>query len=121
MLGRPRPGMHLHKPPKAQWALLGGIGAPLGVFLQRNCMSISLNRGEVCISSLVWLCLGGLGRPDRTCRRWRSMGVTYELPQPPWGLVGALGGAFSTKLHVDFTQIEAKMCISLLVQLCVGH
>ena len=51
--------------------------------MQRNCMSISLNRGEMCVSSLVWLCLGGPGRSDRPWRRWRSMGVTCELPKPP--------------------------------------
>jgi hypothetical protein len=69
----------------------GGIGGPLGVFFQRNSMSVSLNRGEMWISSLVWLCLGGPGRPDRPWRRWRSMGVTCELPQPPRGLVGPWG------------------------------
>ena len=35
--------------------------------------------------------MGGPGRPDRSWRRWRSMGVTCELPQPPRGLVGPWG------------------------------
>ena len=91
--GRPRPRGYFHKVPKAQWALRGGWGAP-GLKKNRNCMSVSLNRGEMCISSLVWLCLGGPGRPDRPWRRWRSMGDTRELPQPPRGLVGPWGVFF---------------------------
>ena len=49
--GRPRPRGYFPKAPKAQMGTPGGIGGPLGVFLQRNCMSISLNRGGMCISS----------------------------------------------------------------------
>ena len=58
---------------------VGGWWVPVGrVLMQRNCMSISLNRGEMCISSLVWLCLGGPGRPDRSWRRIAGDGG-------PWG------------------------------------
>ena len=61
----------------------------------------------MCISSLVWLCLVGPGRPDRPRRRWRSMGVTCELPQPPRGLVGPWG-CFVNETACRFHLIEAK-------------
>ena len=55
----------------------------------------------------MWLCLGGPGRPDRPWRRWWSMGVTCELPQPPRGLVGPWG-VFFNETACRFHLIEAK-------------
>ena len=104
--GRPRPRGHFPKAPKAPWALQGGWAPPWGVLFQRNCMLVSLNRGEMCISSLVWLRLGGPGRPDRSWWRWRSMGsrVSY-LSHHGWPLRSqvTMGGLNGLCVVVQYT------------------